>query len=331
MIKKIWLPTAFTGIQTVEAYICDLLRENPKLPTIELDYPNEGVRSLREFMTKKKDYAAMISLLSFDMNKEVLNELSHLEAISNYAVGHNNVDIDAAKSLNIPFGNTPEVLNETTADTALTLLLMGARRIPYVMNDVKKGNWKSFELTHYNGVDPRGLRMGIIGFGRIGETFARKCYQLWQTPIYIIKRKSLENKQFDFPVHIVSEEEFYKEVNVLSLHCPLTDQTKKMINKEFIKKFKHPFIFINTARGAIHDENDLLWGLQENKILSVGLDVTDPEPMHADHPLLKDDRVTVLPHIGSATQRTRSEMTFMALKNVIEVLCGNEMPHQVYR
>ena len=328
MTHKIWIPEALEGIEKVEAFINqDISSPEEK---IELDYPQVGQRPLEEFIEakNKEEYSAMVSLLSYPMNRENLNKISHLKAISNYAVGYNNIDLDAARELGIPVGYTPDVLNEATADTALTLLLMCCRKVPYVTREVKEGNWQSFELKKYNGIDPRDLRIGIIGMGRIGETFARKCYKLWGNKIFTLKRKSLENREFDFPIQIVEEEEFFKEVNLVSLHCPLTDQTHKMFNRAYIQKFKHPLLFINTARGAIHEEEDLLWALREGKIISLGLDVTDPEPMDKDHQLLKDDRAIIFPHIGSATKRTRSEMSTMALRNLAEVLRGRTMPHE---
>ncbi len=329
-MKKIWLATAFSGIERVESYLQDLKREDPSSPEIILDYPKTGMRSIEDFLPVAKDYHGLAVTLAFPMNAKNLEQISHLEAITNVSVGFNNVDVEKVKELRIPYGNTPDILNEATADTALTLTLMCSRKILFAMNDIKNGGWQKFEFDRYNGIDPRTLRIGIIGMGRIGEVFAKKCYDLWGSKIYTLKRKSLENKKFDFPIHIVEEEEFYHEVNLLSLHCPLTDSTKGMVDKEFLARFKHPLIFINTARGAIHKEDDLIDALNEGKLLSVGLDVTDPEPMSKDHPLLKRDDAVIFPHIGSATDKTRREMTFMALNNVIEVLRGKPMPHTIF-
>lgn len=318
MIKKIWLPTALAGIEKLEKKLTS---------NIVLDYPNQGTRTLNDFMAVKDHYHAMISLLSYPMNATTLAKLSHLEAISNYAVGFNNVAIDKAQELGIPYGFTPDVLNEATADTAIALTLMCARKIKYVMNDIHHKGWQHFELLRYNGYDPRNFRIGIIGMGRIGRVFAEKAYKLWETPIYTLRRKSLDNQKFDFPIKIVDEDEFFKKVNLLSLHCPLTAKTKAMVNKEFLQRFASPLIFINTARGAIHVEGDLQWGLDSGRLLTLGLDVTDPEPMNPNNSLLQDDRAIILPHIGSATDRTRCEMTELALNNVIEVLQGRPMPH----
>ncbi len=326
-MRKIWLPTAFTAIERVEAYLHDLKAQDPSVADIQLDYPKSGVRKLEEFLAVKEDYHGMVSLLAYDMNSAVIEEVKHLKAVSNYAVGLNNVDIKCAQKHALPYGFTPDVLNEATADTAMALTLMCARKIKFAMNDIIRGGWQSFQLTRYNGVDPRNLRIGIIGLGRIGTVFAEKAHRMWGCPIYAIKRKSLEEKEFSFPLRLVSEEEFYKEVNLLSVHCPLNESTKGMINSEYLNRFKAPLIFINTARGAIHIEEDLLANLESGRLLAVGLDVTHPEPMNKDHPLLKDDRAIVLPHIGSATDRTRTEMTWLALNNVIEVMRGRPMPH----
>jgi len=326
-MKKIWLPTAFTGIEKVEEYLAKINLNLSPTDQILLDYPLAESRELKHFLEKAQEYRGLVVPLNFEMNAQVIEQIKHLEAISNYAVGYNNIDLAALKRIKIPYGYTPDVLNESTADTALTLTLMCARRIHFAMEDVKNGRWKKFELSRYNGFDPRNLKIGIIGLGRIGETFARKCYQLWQNPIYTLKHRT--QKTCDFPIQYVDEETFFREVNLLSLHCPLNDETRGMIDKEYIDRFKQPFIFINTARGPLHCEKDLLWGLETGRIHSIGLDVTEVEPIDAQHPLLKRDsenRVVILPHIGSATDQTRSDMTFRALNNVIEVMLGRPMP-----
>lgn len=310
----------------------------PGIDTIRMKLKDQGIQvilkdglSLEEVIEETKrdsEIEGLVTLMKHPLNAENLEKLSHLKAISNYAVGFNNIEIEKANELKLPIGHTPDVLSDATADVALTLTLMACRKVRLAQEDVLQGLWKEFQVSRYNGVDPRDLKIGIIGFGRIGQNFARKCYRLWNVPIYTLKRASLEGLDLDFPFHAASEEEFFKNVNLLSIHCPLTDKTKNMVDRNFISKFENPFIFINTARGGIHNEEDLHTALKEGKILEVGLDVTNPEPMDKGADILKDQRVTVLPHIGSATIRTRTEMCHMAIQNVADVLLGNPMSHQ---
>jgi glyoxylate reductase len=268
-------------------------------------------------VAKSKD--ALITMLCDNIDADFLKENNHLMAISNYAVGHNNLDKEAASTYSIPLGNTPDVLTHATAECALTLLLMVSRRTQEAIANVKDGQWKTWEPLQFNGFDLRGRTIGIIGDGRIGQAFAKMAENLWQARILY----------YPYKERGASEEEFFSECDVISLHCPLNDKSEGLIDSHFIDRMKKPFYFINTARGACHKEDDLLNGLRKGKILGIGLDVTDPEPMQANSPLLKEEGAVILPHIGSATKKTREEMTRLCMKNIEAALSNKRMPHLI--
>lgn len=280
----------------------------------------------KELLVALQGKSGLISMLSDPINKEVIESCPDLKIITNYAVGFNNIDIHTAKEKGIVIGNTPDVLSFSTAETALTLLLNLSRKIPGLTRVVKNGEWKGFEPSLYNGSDLRGKTIAILGPGRIGTEFAKLCKALWNTRVITLKRESLKG---DHPFDIVTEEEFFKEADVLSLHMPLNDQSKKLVTLDFIKRFSKPFFLINTARGAICDESDILKALENGLLKGVGLDVTDPEPMSKNSPLLLRDDVIITPHIGSATDKTREEMTRMCLENILSFIQGKPLPYPV--
>ena len=296
-------------------------------PQFTLEMPSED--DLEPLKRDLSQYQGIISTLADPISTEVFESAKNLKVISNYAVGYNNIDTESAKKRNILVGNTPDTLTHSTAELALTLLMMGARRTNSLQNKVKSGNWIQWEPEVDNGFDLREKCLGIIGFGRIGQAFAKMAYDLWKVEIFVWPRKSAHNQNLSFPYHVVNEQEFFERVQILSLHCPLNESTKEIINSKFIEQMKNPFHFVNTARGGCHKEDDLLKAINQKKILSCGLDVTNPEPMKQNSPLLQNEVVTVLPHIGSATDRTRKEMVIQCLDNIKAGIKGEKLPFQV--
>lgn len=282
-----------------------------------------------ELSQKAQENDLLITMLSDKIDQQFLESNQHLKGISNYAVGVNNIDLNQATRLGIAIGHTPDVLTDATAETALTLLLMCARNIKKASSWVTDGHWTSWEPSLFNGTDLKGKTLGIIGFGRIGQEFAKKAYLLWKVRIIVWERESAKRVEADFPFKVVSEKEFLEEVDIISLHCPLTPDTKDIINDEFINKAKKNFILINTARGACVNEKALYLGLKGGKVASAGLDVTDPEPMAKNSPLLKRENCVVLPHIGSATKETRERMTEMCLENLVHASERKPLPYAV--
>lgn len=296
-------------------------------PEFDLEMASEG--EINPFKRSLNQYQGIISTLSDPINDQLLNLTTSLKVISNFAVGYNNIDLKAAKKRNIRVGNTPDTLTHSTAELALTLLLMGSRRTTHLQTKVKEGGWKNWEPEIDNGHDFRNKTLGIIGFGRIGQAFGEMAYNLWKTEILIWPRKSAETVKTSFPFKVVTKNDFFEKVDILSLHCPLNSETENLINEDFIHSIKRNFHFVNTARGGCHNEADLLKAIESGKILSCGLDVTNPEPIDSNSPLLKNLKVSILPHIGSATDRTRREMAIQCLDNIKAGLKGESLPFQV--
>lgn len=299
-------------------------------PELEITMPNEGkFLSKGEILKEAKDSDALITLLSDQIDADFIHQLENVKVISNFAVGFNNIDVKAASDKGISVGNTPDTLTHSTAETALTLLLMLSRRASELQMKVKAGDWKRWEPEVDNGYDLREKKVGIVGFGRIGQAFAKMAYQIWDAEILVWERPSAHQIKCDFPFRVVNPTEFKNEVDIISLHCPLNEGTQNFLNSDLIQSMRKNFFFINTARGGCHDETELLKGLMSGKILGVGLDVTNPEPMLKDSPLLQSERVVVLPHIGSATDRTRKEMAYQCLENIRAGLKGETLPFPV--
>ncbi len=294
-----------------------LIRNNIEL----IQKSNE--ESLDDFANDK---IALITMLSDKVDEQFLTQNSHLKCIANYAVGFNNINVDKAKELGIGVGNTPDVLTEATAELAFILMLNLLRKIPSASKNVIEGKWKDWEPLGFIGKRTSGLKIGIIGAGRIGVHFANLCKKAFNHEVYYYSR----SKRIEFSAHYLELEELVNTCDIISIHCPLNDQTKNLINKELIKKFKKGSILINTARGEIHDEDALLYGLNQKILYGVGLDVTNPEPMLSSSPLLKQDNVIVTPHIGSATDWSRKEMAKMACDNILAALRGEQLPYSVY-
>jgi glyoxylate reductase len=300
---------------------------NTLYPELDISFNKSGGNlNHQELTAKAQESDALITMLCDNVDEEFLNQNKHLKVISNYAVGLNNINLPQATKLQIPIGHTPNVLTHSTAETALMLLLNLSRRFSEAQNYVRNDQWKTWEPLQLNGDDLRNKKFAIIGFGRIGQDFAAKVHALWGCEVMVLKRNSYNDLTLPFPYRLVDIEEIQANADVLSLHCPLTEETNELIDQDFISSMKKQFYFINTARGAIHNEDALLHGLKQKQIKGIGLDVTNPEPMAASNPLLEHRNVIVIPHIGSATNQTRSDMTKMCFENVVAGLKGEKLP-----
>lgn len=272
---------------------------------------------------KKAD--ALLSAGSNKIDKSFLTACSHLKVISLHSVGFDRVDVAAATALGIPVGNTPGVLSDATADLAFLLILATSRKAIYLHKTIRQGEWKFFDPTANLGIEIRGKTLGIFGLGKIGYELARSCAAAFQMKIIYHNRNRNEAAEKELNAVYVSFDELLQQSDVLSVNTALTPETKGKFNKEVFARMKASSIFINTARGAIHNEPDLIEALQNKVIWGAGLDVTDPEPMQPDNPLLQMPNVAVLPHIGSATVETRNAMAVIAAKNVIAGLKGEKL------
>lgn len=261
------------------------------------------------------DYDGILSTVSEKFTKEVLEKKFRLKVISNYAVGLNNIDLEFAKSHNISVYNTPDVVTNSTADMTFALLLSLIRKIPEASEFIKKDKWKSWDPEIFLGEELYGKTFGIIGFGRIGKAVARRALGfgfkiLFYNPSLIESSTIPEAKQVDL-------DELLKKSDYISIHSPLNDKTKNMINSNLILKMIKKPIIINMARGEIVETNDLLNALKKGLIRGVALDVTNPEPINYDNELLKIENCIITPHIGTATKECRHNMAKLAAENLI--------------
>ncbi|MGI8713352.1 MAG: 2-hydroxyacid dehydrogenase [Solirubrobacteraceae bacterium] len=259
----------------------------------------------------------LLSMLTDRVDAGLINGSPQLRAIANYAVGYDNVDVEAATGRSIAVGNTPDVLTDATADLAFALLLGAARRIPQASAAIPAGEWVTWEPATYLGYDVHGATLGIVGGGRIGEAVARRTAG-FAMEVLVHSRSSG-----------ISLPELLQRSDFVSLHCPLTPQTRHMIDAAALAQMRPTAILSNTARGPIVDQTALLTALRDGTIAGAALDVTDPEPLPADDPLLSAPNLIVVPHIGSATHTTREQMAMLSVENLLAALDGEPMPHAV--
>ncbi|MGN8058036.1 2-hydroxyacid dehydrogenase [Pedobacter sp. 22163] len=272
---------------------------------------------------------ALISVGPNKINSEFLKACSHLKVIALHSVGYDQVDVAAAKKLNIPIGNTPGVLSGATADTAFLLMLAVSRKAFFAHKKIIEGEWKNYEPSPELGIEVNGKTLGVFGLGKIGVEMAKKCKAAYQMEVIYHNRSRNEEAEKEIGAKYVSFEELLAQSDVLSVHTALTPETKGKFTFDVFKQMKPNSIFVNTARGAIHNEKDLIQALEEKIIWGAGLDVTNPEPMDKDNPLLSMESVAVLPHIGSATEETRAAMARIIVKNVLAGLKGEQLPFEV--
>lgn len=281
-----------------------------------------------ELIEQCRDADALLSV-SQVLNAGFLQASKHLKVIALHSVGYDNVDIAAASSLGIPIGNTPGVLSDATADTAFLLMLATSRNAFYMHQQIIDGEWGFFEPTAHLGRDLKGGTLGIYGLGKIGLEMAKRSASAYGMKVIYHNRSRNEEAEQEVGASYVSFEELLAQSDVISVHTALTPDTAGKFNLSAFRQMKPGAIFVNTARGAIHNEEDLIKALEEKIIWGAGLDVTNPEPMSPYSPLLKMPNVCVLPHIGSATKETRDAMARLAAENIIAGLNGKRLPYVV--
>jgi glyoxylate reductase len=262
-----------------------------------------------------RDAEGLLSLLTDPIDAELIAACPKLRAISNYAVGVDNVDLAAATARSIPVGNTPGVLTDSTADLALALMLGIARRIVEGDAFVRAGEWVTWEPGLLLGHDLHGATVGIIGFGRIGQAVARRLDGFGCEILHTSRNGGVELGE------LLDRSDF------VTLHCPLTPETRGLICAAALRRMKPSAYLVNTARGPIVDPDALRSGLEQGEIAGAALDVTEPEPLPAEHPLLGAPNLVVIPHLGSATHATRERMADMAVDNMLAALAGERMPY----
>jgi glyoxylate reductase len=246
-----------------------------------------------------------------------------LIVISNHAVGFDNIDIPAATARKISVGNTPDVLTDATADFAFALLMAAGRRLIEADRYVRDGKWKTWGPMLLLGTEMKGATLGLVGFGRIGKAMTRRAMGFEMRVIYYDPGEKETNAEFQ--AKHVNFETLLEESDFISLHIPLTPDTRHLIDSQALSKMKRSAVLINTARGPVVDMNALYEALKEHRIFAAGLDVTEPEPLPIDSPLLTLDNLVIAPHIASAGKSTRDEMSVLAAKNLIAGLKGDPL------
>jgi glyoxylate reductase len=259
----------------------------------------------------------LITTVSDRVDAATLDAAPDLEAIATYAVGYDNIDVAVARRRNIAVGNTPDVLTDATADLAFALLLAAARRLPQGIDAVRGGDWVTWEPGRDLGFAVHGATLGIIGGGRIGQAVAARA-QGFAMEVLINRRSGG-----------VALEELLARADFVSVHVPLTEDTRHLVDDDLLAQMKPTAFLINTARGGVVDQQALARALQDGQIAGAALDVTDPEPLPADDPLLRAPNLLVVPHIGSATHAARERMAELAVDNLLAALDGQPMPHPV--
>jgi lactate dehydrogenase-like 2-hydroxyacid dehydrogenase len=249
-----------------------------------------------------------------------------LKGIAQFGVGYDNVDVAACTRRGIPAGNTPGVLSDTTAEVAWALLMAAARRIPEGDRYVREGRWGSGSFGDLAGVDVSGATLGIVGLGRIGQSMARLSQGFRMTVLYSQRHRADPAVERQLGATFVSFEELLERSDFVSVHAPATPETRHLIDAVALARMKRGAILVNSSRGSLVDQVALLAALDDGRLRAAALDVTDPEPLPADHPLVGRDDVIVIPHIGSNTTATRVKMGRMCATNLLAAIHGERMP-----
>ena len=270
---------------------------------------------------KVRGAEGLLSLLTDEVDAHLMDEAPHLKVVSNYAVGFDNVDVPEATKRGIMVTNTPGVLTETTADLAFALMMSASRRVPEGDRYVRAGRWKTWGPMLLLGQDVHDATLGIVGMGRIGAALARRAHGFGMEVLYydIVRQKGVEE---ELNVAYVSFEKLLKDSDFISVHVNLTPETFHLFGEKEFRKMKNTCTFVNTARGPIVDNIALYHALRNNLIAGAGLDVTEPEPLPSDHPLLALESVVITPHIASASVATRTKMALMAAANLVDGVHG---------
>lgn len=304
------------GLNLVQAH-CDV-----DLWTDELPPPREVL------LRRVRGIDGLLTLLTDRVDGELLDAAGpQLKVVSNHAVGYDNIDVPAATARGIPVGNTPGILTDATADFAFALLMAAARRLVEGERYVREGRWKTWGPSLLLGPDIHGATLGLIGFGRIGQAMAKRAQGFEMRVLY--HDPSAPQSDLALRATGVDLETLLRESDFVSVHTPLTPETRGLVNRQRLALMKPTAILINTARGPVIDPGALYEALSEKRIFAAALDVTDPEPIPTDSPLLTLDNLIVVPHIASASVATRQKMALMAAQNLIAGVNEERLPNCV--
>ena len=278
-----------------------------------------------DLLTDLPQIEGILSLLDDPLPAEILHQAVKLRVISNLAVGVDNIDVPYCTRRGIAVGHTPGVLTDGTADLTLALILGVCRMIPQASRDAREGRWSSWDPTGWLGVDLKGATVGIVGMGKIGRAVAARL-KAFGTRLVFCNRSLLPGQELALGATQINLDELLQISDIVCLHVPLTPDTTNLIDSASFKIMKPGAVLINAARGAVVNTGDLQKALETGQIRAAGLDVTEPEPLPADHPLYQLENCLITPHIGSATLNTRQTMTRIAIDNLRAGLEGNQLP-----
>jgi glyoxylate reductase len=272
-----------------------------------------------------RDCVGLLSLLTERIDGPLFDAAPRLRVVSNYAVGYNNIDVAEATRRGICVGNTPSVLTEATADLALALLIAAARRLGEARDYASSGSWKTWEPLGHIGQDLLGRTIGIVGMGRIGTALARRCRGGWNMRVLYHDVHANVQAEREIDARLVGLDDLLAQSDFVSVHADLNETTRGMFDAAAFRKMKRTAVFVNTARGPLVVERDLVEALRQGVIFSAGLDVTDPEPPAGDNPLLSLPNAFVVPHIASATTSSRNGMAEIAADNLVAGVLGQPL------
>lgn len=306
-MSEVFVAKAIPGIERLTSYDVGV-------------WDGEGPVPRNVLLSGVSEARGLLSMLTDAIDAPLLEAASHLEVVSQMAVGVDNIDLASCARAGIVVGHTPDVLTETVADTAWALMASVARRLPEGEREVRAGEWGPWEFHHLAGGDLHRTVLGVVGMGRIGQAVARRAVGFDMEVIYSSPRESAPEYER------VGLEDLLSRSDHVVICTPLDDQTRGLIGKTELALMKEGSHLINVSRGPVVDTDALVAALISGPMAGAALDVTDPEPLPGDHPLLDRDNCLVVPHIASASVRTRNAMASLAIDNLIAGLEGKEMP-----
>nr|XP_030740135.1 glyoxylate reductase/hydroxypyruvate reductase isoform X1 [Globicephala melas] len=316
-----WTTTRLASLQCSPTYLlfCEVEQwdSDEPIPSKDLERGVAGAHGL-------------LCLLSDRIDKKLLDAAgANLKVISTMSVGVDHLALDEIKKRGIRVGYTPDVLTDATAELAVSLLLTTCRRLPEAIEEVKNGGWTSWKPLWMCGYGLTQSTVGIIGLGRIGQAIARCLKPFGVQRLLYTGRQPRPQEAEEFQAEFVSTQQLAAESDFIVVACSLTPATRGLCNKDFFQQMKKTAVFVNISRGEVVDQDDLYQALASGQIAAAGLDVTTPEPLPTNHPLLTLKNCVILPHIGSATHRTRNTMSLLAANNLLAGLRGEPMPSEL--
>jgi len=291
-------------------------------------YPHDQAIPRKDLLNRIHKYDALLAVLTEQVDQELLAAAKQLKIVANYAVGYNNIDVAACSQKGIAVSNTPGVLTEATADLTFALILGVAKRILEGDEMTRSGKFSGWGPLLLLGSDVSGKTLGVIGAGRIGSALIQRAAGFDMKIVYTDTRRKYDIEE-KFGAKFMSLDELLEKSDFVTIHVPLNEETHHLIDEKRLRQMKKSAYLINTARGPIVDPDALYAALKTGQIASAALDVTDPEPIPANHKLLSLPNLIVAPHIASATVTSRTQMAMMAVQNLVAGVQGRELPFQV--